>query len=248
MNTVLDKFFKSTYLNIASILSRDAGPKILYYHDIYDGQRYYLHGTPLELFKKHIAVLSREAWRATSSLPCKEKEYMLTLDDGFRGIWDCREYICEMGLKPMIFLASDLIGKSQYLDWNEILELQKLGFNFQAHTWSHRRLTEVPICEWDHELGDSRKLLSDKLQKDIRHLCFPQGRFNSKIIDFARNQGYDWFYTCIYGNADKRILPNLICRQLVQEVGPRTFKALLNGGANHLWRHYYNQHCVSCVN
>jgi peptidoglycan/xylan/chitin deacetylase (PgdA/CDA1 family) len=223
------------------------GPKVLYYHDVFDSWKYYLHGTPFGLFRKHMEMLFREGWEIKTGLPDKGKECMLTFDDGFKGIWSCREYFYERAIRPTIFVAVDLIGGERYLSWKEIKELQEHGFIFEGHTWTHRRLTEVPRAELQRELKDSRDCLSDRLGKEVTQLCFPQGRFNEDICKIAQDYGYKTFYSCIYGNADRRIIPNLVCRNLVQEVGTITFKAILNGGANPLWRRYYKQHCVPSI-
>lgn len=231
----------------AAMFCRDQGPKILYYHDVHDSRQYYSHGTPLMLFKQHIAVLRNSGWIIVPCNPARKKECMLTFDDGFRGIWDCRSYFYEHGLRPTVFIAIDYVGKEGYLSWEEILELQEHGFNFECHTWTHRRLTEVPRTELCHELEDSKEYLSNKLCKPVTQLCFPQGRFNEKICKMAQDCGYSNYYSCIYGNADKMIMPNLLCRNLVQEVGTETFNAILNGGACPFWRRYYKQHCVPSI-
>lgn len=235
---------RNSLFRVLGGMMRDNRPKVLYYHDVFDRNRHYLHGTPIDLFKRHRKMLAKAGWKITSEFPLRAQECMLTFDDGFRGIWECREYFYENKLRPTVFIAVDLIGRDHYLSWKEILELQAHGFIFEGHTWSHRRLTEVPGADLERELWDSRKCLSDRLGKDVTQLCFPQGRFNESICKLAQTYGYKTFYSCIYGNADRRILPNLVCRNLVQEADVKTFNAILKGGANLLWRHYYSQHCV----
>jgi peptidoglycan/xylan/chitin deacetylase (PgdA/CDA1 family) len=240
------KIAKQILLQTFAMFVRDDGPKILYYHDVFAAKKYYLHGTPLELFKQHFYWIMANGYVIKDKLPIHDKELMLTFDDGYKGLWDCREFFYEYNLKPTVFIAVDLVGQDRYLSWAEILELQRMGFNFQAHTWTHRRLTEIPHSDLEHELRDARLFLSDKLGEDVDQLCFPQGRFNSEIMELARGYGYRLFYSCIYGNADKRILPDLVCRQLVQEVGVGTLKAILRGGANPFWRRYYKLHYLDC--
>lgn len=241
------QFIKGSAYKVCSLVCRDSGPKVLYYHDVYSGKKYYLHGTPLALFNQHIKKIKANGFIFKDGLPIHNKELMLTFDDGYKGLWDCREFFYEQELRPTVFIAVDLVGQDRYLSWDEILELQRHGFNFQAHTWTHRRLTEIPHSDLEHELRDAKLFLSDKLGKEVDQLCFPQGRFSSEIMKLAREYGYHLFYSCIYGNADKRILPGLVCRQLVQEVDVGTLKAILRGGANPFWRLYYKQHCLdSC--
>ena len=241
---MIKNMLKESAFRVGAAIWKDEGPKVLYYHDIYDRNKYYLHGTPLSLFKQHIYLLKKLGWSVVSSIPVKPKEAMLTFDDGFHGIWDCRDFLYENNLMPTVFISVDLVGKDNYLNWDEIMELQMHGVVFESHAWSHRRLTEVPRQELERELRDSRCLLSERLGRSINRLCFPQGRFNEEILSLSRQYGYTEFFSCIYGNADKHILPGLICRNLVQEVGTKVFKAILDGGANPFWRRYYAQQCV----
>lgn len=240
----MNQLLKDAAIRLMSVLRRDNGPKVVFYHDVFQQEKHYLHATSLALFEKHLDIIRNEGWRVTSSLPVKEKDCMITFDDGFRGIWECRDFFYERNIRPTVFIAVELVGQDHYLNWKEVLELQAHGFVFECHTWTHRRVTEVPRSELQRELSESRDFLCDKLGKNVTQLCFPQGRFNEDICKMCVDYGYEKLFSCIYGNADKTLLPNLICRNLVQEVDEQTFLGILRGGANPSWRRYYKMHCV----
>ena len=200
--------------------------------------------TPLELFEKHCAIAKCAGFVFTSNLPVGSKELMVCFDDGFRGIWDCKDRIASLGIRPTIFIAPGLIGKNGYLNWWEIKELQDMGFVFQSHTYSHQRLTEVAESELLHELRDARDYLSEKVGREVTQLCFPQGRFNEHVCNLALEYGYELLYSSIPGDSSRRIFPSMVCRNLVQFATPRIYMAILNGGMDRLWKRYYKQHHV----
>lgn len=236
------RYCKNFAIKCVSVLCPDEGPKVLYYHDVFSQTKHYKHATPIDLFRRHINIISDKGYEVVQEVPTNRKQVMLTFDDGYKGIWDCREYFFEVGLKPTIFIAVDLVGKDGYLNWNEILELQKHGFVFQGHAWTHQRLTQIPKEYLRRELKDARACLSDRLGKEVTQLCFPYGSFSHSIYMEALDAGYMTLFSCIFGNANKRIMPNLICRNLVQEASPSLFTAIINGGGNFLWHHYYKVH------
>lgn len=233
---------KNILISSLACLSRDDGPKVVFYHDVYDSKKFTDMGTPLSLLKQQVESAKNRGFVFVDGLPLNIKEVSVCFDDGFRGILDCKDELLSMGIRPTIFIAPALIGQDNYLNWHEILELQSCGFVFQSHTWSHKKLPEVPENELEHELGDAKKYISDKLSRPVSQLCFPQGRFNNRICDLALSLGYDVLFSSIPGNSDKRIVPGMVCRNLVQYASPQSFVSILHGGMNLLWKRYYKFH------
>ena len=137
--------------------------KIIYYHDIFNETRYTEMGTPLTLFKKHLEILTKCGYRIVPNITRKERELALMLDDGFRGIWDCRGYFYEHNIQPTIFIAKSLVGKEGYLNEDEIKELAAHGWMFQSHTVSHTSLNDFAIEQLDVELKESKLYLENLL-------------------------------------------------------------------------------------
>jgi len=176
-----------------------------------------------------------DATRAEGDSPMQPKAErippgVVAFDDGFRGIWDERERFRAMGIRPIVFIAIDLVGKTGYLTWDEIRTLQnEYGFDFQSHTWSHQTLigpcnSDLPIPsdpnfrtdEWyRHELVDSKNELERQLNLssstltsnlDLRHavsaLCFPVGYFSDDVIRRCAAAGYTHLYASFPGNKE----------------------------------------------
>ncbi len=197
MNSIVKRGFLTT-LGMISKLTAHAKEdgQILFYHDVYDKVQYTSMGTPLKLFLEHCCVLKSKGYVFCDGIPCEKKHIQICFDDGFHGIWDCQNQIVSLGVKPTVFIAVDLIGQKGYLNLNEIRELQAKGFDFQSHTWSHKKLTECQTEEdlW-HELYDARVKLGELLGKYIDGLCFPCGMFSTNVYHKALKAGYSDLYS-----------------------------------------------------
>ena len=249
---ILKQLIKQWLLQILSVICRNDGAKVIYYHDV--GASYTKMGTPLALFKSHIESVHKNGFTFVSKLQelTGPKQLLLCFDDGFRGVWDAREYFFKENLKPTIFIAVDLVGQSGFLTWDEIAELQRHGFQFESHTWRHRSLTECQDSEFEHELLDSRKYISEKLNHEVTSLCFPRGLFSSHILAACAAAGYDNLFTCIPGVVRDFHLPcdvrgmNLVPRNLVQSASSAEFKSVIQGGASVFKAHYFRRHFKTC--
>jgi len=86
--------------------------------------------------------------------------------------------------------------------WSEVELMRAAGtFEFHSHTHSHLR--------WDQLCGDaaskrqqisadiekSKAILNERLGSVSRHLCWPEGYFDTDYIDAARAAGYEYLYT-----------------------------------------------------
>ena len=252
----MKRFVKSAMLQIASVLHHDAGPKVIYYHDI--GVAHTQMGTPMSLFKAHVETAKADGWSFTAEVPSQNHELMICFDDGFQGILEARDFIVAEHLHPTIFIAVDLIGRPGYLTWDEILNLQNDGFIFQSHTWSHQTLAgnmikESPIEErtdawFDRELRLSRELLSDRLGHAIDSLCFPAGHFSDEVIRRAGEVGYRYLFASFPGKMPNRKIDSdetiIVPRFLVQNCSNHDMRSVLHGGMNLFKQRYIKQHFI----
>lgn len=234
---------------LGSVIRRNRGSKILYYHDVFATTNYRAldadirMGTPIDLFKRHIDVVRGEGFEIVPHITRPEGQVSIMFDDGFRGVWECRDYFFDADIRPTIFLPAGYLGRTDLglLSVEEILELQNRGFIFECHGWSHAPLTRFTDEELAHELGDSRRKLSEMLERDVRGLCMPLGFFSQHLIDRIRNYGYEDVYSCIPGNHDCHPY-GLITRNLCQYASAREVKLILRGGNELLKNRYARKH------
>ena len=240
MRIEMKQIVKHLVLKAFAFLFRDDGPKVVYYHDV--GTSYTDMGTPLELLKAHVACARRMGFSFAPKLEDLNapKKLLMCFDDGFRGLWDTRDYFFREGICPMVFIAVELVGRSGYMTWDEIRELQRHGFVFQSHTWSHRPLTEVPDSELAHELVDARKAIGVELGHDPDMLCFPCGMYSQKVVEAAKSAGYRKLFASYPGcvASDELLVP----RNLVQNLAAADFAHVVHGALCPLKNRYIRQH------
>ncbi len=232
---------KRMFLEIVSRLWKDEHGKIVFYHDICDGKSVCKTPTELAKFLSQVDMACKMNWSPVSKTPDASRAFQVALDDGFRGVYDCRDAFISRGIFPTTNLVVDFIGKPGYLNKSEIIELQSAGFRFQSHTWSHARIWECDERQLWHELYDSRVWLEDFLQQPVEQICFPRGHFSQKIYDLSLKAGYSKLVGSIPGTVCTERFPHLEARYLAQDASPSEFMAILCGGMNCLARHYFNR-------
>lgn len=236
----MKEIIKTTILFLHALTHRNKTGKIIYYHDVYSKIKYTDMGTSLELFEKHIKLIQEQGYIIVNRLPNNDHEINICFDDGWRGIWDNKEFFLKYNIKPTVFLAYNLIGKEGYLTWNEIIELQNIGFNFQSHTCSHCILSELTEEELQYELSESKRLLSEKLNNTIDAICFPCGMYSDLVLRLSYNSGYKYLYSSVPGCVREGDI--LLRRNLVQDSSEFRFKQILNGGLSVLTKKALNYH------
>jgi len=79
-----------------------------------------------------------------------------------------------------------------FLNWNEVVELYKNGFEIGSHGVSHERLVELSDEELSKEVSDSKKILEEKIGNKIEVISYPHGRYNEKVEEFSKKAGYSF--------------------------------------------------------
>lgn len=82
---------------------------------------------------------------------------------------------------------------NQFMSWDNIMEMDKEGMQFGAHTITHCNLTKESIIVAKREIIESKKRIEEKLKKDIVAFCYPYGDkefLNQDIIFLVRKSGF----------------------------------------------------------
>lgn len=147
-----------------------------------------------------------------------------TFDDGWR---DCYTQIApqleKYGVNAMFFINPNFADAADNNDvayienftvnttkspgkhpmtWAQIMELLDRGFLFGAHTLDHYCINDNNIEELEHQIGDCRKVMEEKLGVPCEYFAFPYGRLehaNPKSIDIACK-----YYKYVFSQSDYR--------------------------------------------
>jgi peptidoglycan/xylan/chitin deacetylase (PgdA/CDA1 family) len=88
-----------------------------------------------------------------------------------------------------------LLQECAPLTWEMIDTMSRSGVTIGSHTKSHTLLTSESLETAKYELLESKRILESKLQVAISHFAYPDGRFNSRVVQAVHSAGYQFGYS-----------------------------------------------------
>jgi len=205
-------FFAVSWLS--NLVRRLSGRKprgsavILYYHGIRPDQRAQFASQldTLMRWAKPIDVTFR------SSLSDGGRFAAITFDDGFESFLETAlPELQKRNIAATLFVVAGKLGC--FPEWDEYIEdpafreplmtreqLARIPadlITIGSHTMTHPFLTRVQEAEAKRELRESRKQLEGMLGRRIALFSFPHGDFNSKLVEWCRESGYEHVFTIL---------------------------------------------------
>jgi len=218
----------------------------LVYHDIHSDNCYTNMSTSLDVFIKHINIIREMGFNIVSEITKDEGQIQLTFDDGFLGIYDNIKVINELNVPVKLFIITSYIGNPSHLDKSQLIELSNNPLiTIGSHTHFHRRLSALDKEEVRYELTYSKEILEDLIGDSVNDLCYPEGKFDNRVIKIARDVGYINQYSLIPGAFLLELFKNVRRRSLVQYANKKDLKSILRGGDDVLERWYIKKHFKS---
>ena len=141
----------------------------------------------------------------------KDKKYViLTFDDGYEDNYTLLfPMLKKFNFKAVIFMVT---GKKEntwdYLDEGrtfplleraQILEMNKYGIEFGAHTMNHVDLTKVEVAEAKQEIEGSREMLENILGKKVSAFAYPYGSVNETVKELVKKAGFKYGIATVVG-------------------------------------------------
>lgn len=155
-------------------------------------------------FRSQLLLLKREGWTFVSladylqqldDRPLRRRIVTVTFDDGWRDNWDYAVPILrELQIPAVIFVVSgNLRGVSveRRMTADELSRLAATGIEVGAHTRTHPNLTTLSEEELEQELLGSRRDLEAIINRPVRYLAYPGGRFNRIVVEAAQLAGFE---------------------------------------------------------
>ena len=183
---------------------------ILTYHSI-DNSGSVISTSP-EKFQSQMQFLSDTSFNVISlekiiscireNRPFPPKSIAITFDDGFKNVYDTAYPILkELRFKANVFLVTGYCGKNnqwqgqpakipvlEIMGWDEVIEMANNGIDFGAHTVNHPNLLELSLEQAEDEIVNSKKVLEERLEKNILFFAYPYGGKTNKFSNIIKDE------------------------------------------------------------
>jgi peptidoglycan/xylan/chitin deacetylase (PgdA/CDA1 family) len=121
---------------------------------------------------------------------------LITFDDGYANNFTLAyPLIKKYEFKAYFFILVPKIGTDGYMSWEQIKEIKDAGMLIGSHGMIHEILTELSDKELDDEIFKSKSILEENLGQKIDYFSIPRGFYNRKIIEKAKQAGYQKVFT-----------------------------------------------------
>jgi peptidoglycan/xylan/chitin deacetylase (PgdA/CDA1 family) len=116
-----------------------------------------------------------------------EKPINLRFDDGWQNQLFAAREMQKRGMTATFFIISQA-HTGAYMSWDQVKQLDTMGFEVAAHTQSHPFLTRSRNAS--SEISGSKQDLEKLLGHSVNSFAYPYGDYNSRIEGLVKAAGY----------------------------------------------------------
>jgi peptidoglycan/xylan/chitin deacetylase (PgdA/CDA1 family) len=146
----------------------------------------------------------------------------ITFDDGFQSIlFNALPVLNKYGFTATCYCVSGMIAgtnswdhelgiiEKPLMNQNEWLKWKKAGMEIGSHTRTHADLTTLDLPEAKDQIFNSKKELETMFETEVRHFCYPYGRYTTEHAELVASAGYATATTTNRGHSKRG--DNLFC-------------------------------------
>ena len=170
---------------------------IVAYHSIdTGGAKPHLEISPGD-FKRHLLYLRSRGYsflRFSEPPRPERKNAFIYFDDGFKSVKENAHPILKrLGIPATLFITTDYLDQKSeerlYMNWEEVKSISDI-FEFGSHAVSHRKLNKIPLGEAREEMARSKKIIEERLGRNVAAFSYPYGRSLPELEKIAHELGY----------------------------------------------------------
>ena len=137
-----------------------------------------------------------------------EKGVVLTFDDGWLSMRDAIPVLNHYRFKASFWIFPGTGIGYPHMEWPEIVEMAgnpnfEIGSHSLTHpwrsedlvTWAEGKTAGRTLADAAREIGESKRILEKMLQRKVKYLAWPRGVFNERLVEVAREAGYEALLT-----------------------------------------------------
>ncbi|MBW8015853.1 MAG: polysaccharide deacetylase family protein [Planctomycetes bacterium] len=195
----------AAYLKIMKVNCRKV---VLYYHDI---KKEHALG-----FRKQMKYLA-DTYKVVKPSEIKSTDpdnhehlVAITIDDAFKNVYEnALPILKDFDLPAAVFAPAGNLGSRplwhipegcqtkqyQIMTDQQVLDVDRQGFEVFSHSYSHPMLTEIDGDELINEIVGSKQHLEQLLGHEVTAISYPHGDHDEKVRDAVKQAGYTLGFT-----------------------------------------------------
>jgi len=187
---------------------------VLYYHSI-DYEKGNELRIPKEKFREQMKYLKDTGYTTLTlnelynflayNKPVPDKSVVITFDDGYKDNYEnAFPILKEFGFRATVFMITSSINNDKnFLTSSQLKQMDSYGIDIESHTVNHNKLDGLTCDKQIQTLKDSKEFLEKLLNKKIKYIAYPYGKWNENAIKALKTEGYSMSFTTVGGWANK---------------------------------------------
>lgn len=187
---------------------------VLMYHSI-DYEKGNELRVPKEKFKEQMQYLKDNGYTTltfnelynflVNNKPVPEKSVVITFDDGYEDNYqNAYPILKQFGFNATIFVITNTVDNEKpFLTSQQLKEMDQNGIDIESHTLAHDELNKLSYDKQVITLKGAKEFIEKTLNKPVRYIAYPFGKWNNDTIKALKDTGYDMAVTTIGGWSDK---------------------------------------------
>ncbi|MCF8367209.1 MAG: polysaccharide deacetylase family protein [Bacteroidales bacterium] len=132
-------------------------------------------------------------WNTGETFP--EKTAIITIDDGYLSFYTSGwPLLKKYGFPATIFIQTETVGGSDFINWKQIKEMQNEGIEIGNHSASHAYFVNLPkdelVSVFKNDLEQSSAEIEKHLGTNPQIYCYPYGEWTKEMEMILKNHGY----------------------------------------------------------
>tara|TARA_S200000501_G_C20730944_1_gene702791 strand:+ start:55 stop:1116 length:1062 start_codon:yes stop_codon:yes gene_type:complete len=242
INLFILQLFVTTYCNSEETnskhYSKDNGILSLMYHR-FNENKYPSTNIKMHIFKEQMQLIKSLGYNFYDPKFLvkdyhkvkKEKEILITIDDGFTSFYvEAWPYLKKEKIPFILFISTNPVGKNGYMNWEEIKEIEKSEFGYIGHhSHTHEYLIEMDNVKFINDITTANKIFRNKLGFVPEIFSYPFGEYSEYMRNYISENfsiGFGQHSGVIDVNKDKFELPRFPINEKYGDL--KRFKSLIN--------------------
>jgi peptidoglycan/xylan/chitin deacetylase (PgdA/CDA1 family) len=168
------------------------------YHDVEEGNPDIYNVEP-DRFGEHLAAIERGVGRPPATHDeLSDGDWLITFDDGGASALHAGAELARRSWQGYFFIATDLIGRDGYLDWDGVREVAGMGHLIGSHSVTHP--DRMATCSWDELMDEwtrSAEILAGELGAPVATASVPGGLYSRDVGRAAAASGYTTLFNSL---------------------------------------------------